>query len=181
MQTIRFSAFGLLMTIALSTNVIYDYSVPKMEGGSYSLSSCQGKKVLVINLPLQQNTTTDSLLYSLDTLAQAHQAQFKVVAVPAREDGYSPAQKDQLLQWYRSKLGEYIILTDGLYTRKSSGTQQHPLFQWLTKVSSNGVFDIDVQGPGFKFFANAQGKLYAVLRPQSRISGISVQKIIAME
>jgi glutathione peroxidase len=160
---------------------IHSYTVPKIEGGSQALSAYQGKKILVITLPLVQNPAADSLLYSLDTLAAAHTSTLKVIAVPAVEDGYTSAQKTALQQWYRSKLGNHILITEGLYTRKTSGTQQHPLFKWLTSDTQNDAFDIDVEGPGFKFFANEEGKLYGVLRSHSTISGASVQKTLLLD
>jgi glutathione peroxidase-family protein len=160
---------------------IHTYSVPKIEGGSQSLSAYQGKKILVITLPLVQNPAADSLLYSLDTLGTAHIATLKVIAVPALEDGYTGAQKTALQQWYRSKLGNHILITEGLYTRKTSGSQQHPLFKWLTKDTENEVFDVDVEGPGYKFFTTAGGALYGVLRPHSTMWGQSVQRTLWLQ
>ncbi len=161
-----------------SNSGIYDFSITRIEGGTVSLSSFAGKKLLVITLPIEQSATADSLLHSLDTLAAAHSADLAVVAVPTVEDGYSPSAKSELQNWYRSKLGNYVTVTDGMYSRKTSGVQQHPLFQWLTNSSGNGTFDIDCEGSGTKFFADEQGKLYSVLRPITRISGKSVQKVL---
>jgi hypothetical protein len=131
--------------------------------------------LLIITLPIVQNASTDSLLYSLDTLAAARSQSLQVIAVPSFEDGYTPSQKAALEQWYRTKLGTHVLITEGVYTRKTSGVQQHLLFRWLTDATQNGVFDIDVEGPGYKFFANGNGQLYGVLRPQSRMSGQGVQ------
>lgn len=178
--------FSTFFTIIISSSLFYNgsihnYSVPEIEGGNQQLSTFQGKKILVITLPLVQNPSTDSFLFALDTLAVAHQDSLKVVGVPSYEDGYTPAQKNQLKQWYRSKLGNYVVIAKGLHTRKTSGGQQHPLFKWLTRVNQNEVFDIDVEGPGYKFFAHVNGDLYAVLRPQSGISGMSVQRVLSMQ
>jgi glutathione peroxidase-family protein len=160
---------------------VYDFSVPKIEGGSYELGNSQGKKIMIITLPIQQNAISDSMLYCLDTLAASHSLTLTVIAVPSYEDGYTIAQKEQLKTWYRSKLGNNIIVTEGLYTRKTSGSQQYPLFQWLTHSGQNDVFDIDVIGPNHKFFVKENGELFGVLIPQSKISGISVQKTLQMQ
>ncbi len=160
---------------------IHNYSVPKIEGGNQSLSAYQGKKILVITLPLVQGASADSMLYSLDTLGAAHASSLQIIAVPSYEDGYTVTQKPQLQQWYRSKLGNHIVITEGLYTRKTSGSQQHALFKWLTTVTQNEVFDIDVAGPGYKFFADESGILYGVLRPHSKISGVSVQRTLQLQ
>lgn len=163
------------------TGGIHYHSVPKIDGGHQQLSVFAGKKVLIITLPIQQSASADSMLYSLDTLATSRVSTLKVIAVPSFEDGYTNNQKLILEQWYRSKLGNHIIITKGLYTRKTSGAQQHPLFRWLTDVSQNGIFDIDVEGPGHKFFAKGNGQLYGVLRPPSKISGQGVQKTLQIQ
>ncbi len=157
---------------------IHNFTVAKIEGGNQSLSAFHGKKILVVTLPLVQTAAADSILYSLDTLAAARINTLKIIAVPAYEDGFTMPQKNQLKNWYRSKLGNHILITDGLYTRKTSGTQQHALFKWLTNATQNEVFDIDANAPGHKFFANGSGTLYSVLRPHTRISGMAVQRTL---
>ena len=136
---------------------------------------------MIITLPLIQNAVSDSMLYSLDTLAAAHQANIAVIAVPSYEDGFTPSLKDTLKQWYRSKLGNYITLTDGLNTRKTSGNQQHNLFKWLTKLDQNESFDIDVEGSGYKFFIRENGELYGVLRSHVRMGSLAVYRTIMMQ
>lgn len=165
---------------ALFNPGVYNYSVPAPEGGTQPLSAYQGKKILIITLPLVQTTAADSMLYELDTLGSAHINNLKIIAVPSIEDGYTAAQQAQLQQWYRSKLGNHILITSGVYTRKASGTQQHPLFKWLSTDAQNGMFDIDAAGPGYKYFTDEQGELYGVLRPQSRAGGATVQRTLQL-
>lgn len=181
MKTIKITGLFLFFSFVLFTDSIYNYSVPKIQGGNQPMSVYQGKKILITTLPVQQNASADSLLEALDTLASAHSSNLIVIAVPSYEDGYTAALKNQLQQWYQSKLGAYIVLTDGVYTRKISGAQQHPLFKWLTDVTLNEDFDIDVTGPGYKFFVSGSGLLYSVLRPVSKISGPSVQKTLQIQ
>ncbi len=178
--SILFSA-GIFITSVLYINTVYNYSVPKIEGGSQSLSAYQGKKLLLITLPVAQDASADSLLYSLDTLAAARAASLKVIAVPSYEDGFTDEQKIQLKQWYRSKLSSNIVITDGLYTRRSSGNQQHPLFKWLTTMVENEIFDVEMSAPGCKFFTNSNGQLYGVLKERSKMWGGSVQKTLGMQ
>lgn len=169
--------FFMTESVYGQTNV-YGFSVPKTEGGMQLLSEFQGKKILIITLPIQQSVEADSMLYCLDTLASSHAPELAVIAVPAYEDGFTTALKDSLMQWYRNKLGNYIIITDGLFTRKTSGTLQHPLFKWMTSDDLNEVFNVDVEGPAFKFFIKTNGQLYGVIGPQAKISGRAVQNTL---
>jgi|SanBayMetagenome_1026888.scaffolds.fasta_scaffold19694_1 glutathione peroxidase len=180
-QSTVFSLSLFICTARLLSGSVYDYTVPGIEGGTQQLSAYQGKKILVITLPVSQNASADSLLYSLDTLATAHASELKVIAVPGIEDGFATTNKAQLVQWYRSKLGSNILITDGIYTRKTSGTQQHPLFKWLTSSDQNEVFDIDAAGPGYKFISNSSGQLYGVLKPHSKVWGSSVQRTLSIQ
>lgn len=181
MKSLVIPGIAIIFSLITFSGSVHDYSVPKIEGGNQSLSAFAGKKILIITLPIQQNATADSMLFSLDTLAYSRISTLKVIAVPSFEDGYTNAQKIILEQWYRTKLGNHIIITKGLHTRKSSGVQQHPLFRWLTNANQNGIFDIDVEGPGHKYFSKRNGQLYGVLIPPSKISGQSVQKTLQMQ
>ncbi len=181
MRLFSIACFSLIAAAFFMPGGIHNYSVTPIEGGNQSLADYEGKKILVITLPVQQSAAADSLLYCLDTLATAHISTLGVIAIPSREEGYTDEMKTELLSWYRSKLGNHILITEGMYTRKTSGAGQHPLFQWLTHHSQNGTFDIDETGPGAKFFANGQGKLFSVLGPQSRMYGRSVQRTLAMQ
>lgn len=157
---------------------IYDYNVPRIEGGQQSLSAFQDKKLMVILLPVEQSAWADSLLYTLDTLAQNRSSQLKVVAVPAMEDGFTQQLKDSLQTWYRSKLGEHVIITDGLYTRRNSASQQHGLFRWLTDKEQNGRLQVDAKAPGYRYMIHPGGELYAALHPSTTLWGSTMQRVL---
>jgi len=180
MKLLSITGFTLLLAGLSALPGIYDFTVPKIDGDLQPLSVYGGKKMLIVTLPVQQTATADSFLYSLDTLANAHTSDLQVIAVPSYEDGYTPSQKNQLAQWYHSKLGTGIVITEGLYTRKTSGTQQHPLFKWLTDATQNSHFSMDVTGSGFKFFVKGDGALYGVLESPIKIGSKAVNKVLGL-
>jgi glutathione peroxidase len=157
---------------------IYTYTVNSIEGTNKPLNACTGKKIFIITLPTQQNNANDSLLRSLDSIRAAYTTTVQIIAVPAYEDGYTLALKPQLKQWYRSKLGMGIIVTEGMYTRKTSGTQQHALFKWLTDKTKNGHFDQDVTGVKNKFMVWTDGELVAVLAAQTKIRSTVINDLL---
>jgi glutathione peroxidase-family protein len=181
MKLFKTTGIILLFSSVFFTGSIYDYSFAKIEGGTQIMNVFQGKRILIVTLPTQQNASADSMLYSLDTLAVAHTNNLSVIAVPSYEDGYTAAQHTQLKNWYRSKLGNYITISTGLFTRKTSGAQQHGLFKWLTTDTMNDAFNMDVAGPGYKFFVSSTGALFGVLTPQTKISGASVQRTLQIQ
>lgn len=169
---------GFFLLSMTSSESIYTHSVTTIEGQFRSIGDYQGKKLLIITLPIQQNASNDSLLGSIDSIRAVHAASLVVIGVPSYEDGYTPAIRNQLKDWYRSKLGPAVLISDGLYTRKTSGSQQHPLFQWLTDKNKNGYLDQDVTGEKNKFFVWTDGKLLAALGAQVKISGATMNSLL---
>jgi glutathione peroxidase len=157
---------------------VYTYSVPTIEGNIKPISTYAGKKILVVALPTIQNSVNDSLLHSLDSLGAAYSGTLVIIASPSYEDGFMPANKTALKTWYRSILGSGVIITDGLYTRKTSGGLQHPLFKWLTDKDMNVHFNQDVTGPWNKFLIAADGRLVGVLAAPARLNGAVLNKFL---
>jgi hypothetical protein len=71
-----------------------------------------------------------------------------------------------------------IVLTEGMYTKKTSGKNQSALMQWLTDRTKNTHFDMDSWGIGHKFFVNSKGRLYAVMPPQTSLQHPIIQNIV---
>jgi len=166
------------LTSAICVESVYTHSVTSIEGVNKPLNVYQGKKLLIVTLPIQQNNSSDSLLQSLDSINTAYMGTLIIIAAPSYEDGYTVSLKDSLKQWYRSKLSMDIIVTEGLYTRKTSGNQQHPLFKWLTEKARNDHFDRDISGPGEKFIVWITGELIGVLGSQTRIGTSTVNDLL---
>lgn len=167
----------LLASFAWVEN-IYSYSVMSIEGNNRPLTSCQGKKILIITLPIQRNAAADSLLFSLDSLGRARASSLVIIGVPAIEDGYTNGKRNQLRLWYRNYLNTNIIITEGLRTQRNAAGHQHPLFKWLTDKNKNGHFDQDVTGPGQKFLVRSNGELFGVLGAQVRISSPTINRML---
>jgi glutathione peroxidase len=157
---------------------IYSHSVISIEGVNKPLSAYQGKKLLIVTLPIQQNNSNDSLLHSLDSIRAVYAGSLVIIGVPAYEDGYTLSMKESLKQWYRSILSMDIIVTEGLYTRKTSGNQQHPLFKWFTDKNRNDHFDKDVTGPKNKFIVWTTGELLGVLGAQTKIGSSTINDLL---
>lgn len=158
---------------------IYSYTIGSLEGNSISLSSYQGKKMLIMTIPTVKDSVNDSLLVEINGLALSHADSVKVIAVPSYEDGYTVERNNELKLWYRSILNPDIIVTEGMYTRKTSGTQQSPLFKWLTDKDKNGHFDQDVFGPMQKFVVWTDGGLSAVMGAPTKLNGAVMNNVLS--
>lgn len=159
------------------TESVYTHSVMSIEGVNKPLSAYQNKKIFVIVLPTTQNASNDSLLNSIDSLRIAKGSTVQIIGVPAYEFGYANNIKEQLRTWYRTKLNTAIIITEGLYVKKSSGTQQHPLFKWLTDKDKNGYLNDEVEGARNKYIIWTDGQLAADFSPTTKMNGAAMQSM----
>lgn len=163
---------ALLCSIAAYTadcQGLYDHSFNDINNKNVHLKDFAGKKLLFIILPVR---ATDSLVAQLKNFVESYGDKVKVIGVLSQEDGHLKSGKADIINSYQ-KSG--ILITDVMSSRKGNG--QSPVMKWLTNKSENGHFDVDVKGPGQKFFVNEQGKLYAVLG-QLPLSSPFISKIV---
>ncbi len=173
--------FILGITFSVPTQTIesiYSKSITTIEGVDKPISAYQGKKMLIITLPIVQSAAADSLLTALDSIANVHTSDMVIIATPSKEDGFTTSNKASLKQWYRSKLRMSILVTDGYFTRKTAGNNQHALFQFLTKQEKNGSFNNDVEGVATKFVVWTDGELIGFINPQTKVNGRSMKSLI---
>ena len=148
---------GFLLATACFSQSIYDISFNDIDGNSISISQYQGKKVLFLVAPIG---ISDSLLLNDIQSFQYHfKDSIKIIGILSNEDGYSSANKDAIKALFQNR-NINIVLTEGMYTHKSSGASQSSLLKWLTYKNQNSRFDTDVSGIGHKFFLGRIGKMF---------------------
>lgn len=159
MKLIFLTAIIVITNFSLQGN-IYDIEVQPVEGGSpVSLSSFAGKKILFTTISsLNPDTTQLALLDSL----QKSDSSLQVIAVPAADLG-GGAGSDQVIKSLKADLSLGFMITQTAMVTKNSGTDQVAVFKWLTNVSENGHFDMDVNTKGQLFIVSRSGILYSVL------------------
>lgn len=153
----------------LSLELFFDFEYISINGEVRQLNEFEGKKIIVILLPVEQTEDNLRSLNRLDSLSNRYSSQYTIVGIPSIEDGFTDIPAESLKTWYKSILKDHIILTAGMYTKKNSPLQ-HPLFRWLTNKSENMHFDEDVAGPGTKFFITEQGELNGVYSPDAELN-----------
>jgi len=161
----------LLSTLICSgQSSLYDYSITTPGGHLYSLNTYQGQKIVFIVMTSTQKSTDTSFIARLDSIAIAQKGNLKMIVVPSYEDGYVSDSAKTLLNWYGTSLDTSILLSQPLYTHKTSGAQQDSIFQFLTQAIMNVHFDDDVAGGGSMYFIDEQGTLYYVFDPAAMFS-----------
>jgi glutathione peroxidase len=155
----------------------YTISVTSIDGVNKPLSAYQNKKVFVIVLPTVQSTANTAKLQSIDSLCNALASNVQIIGVPAYEFGFTSANKQTLNTWYRTKLRNQILITDGMYIKKMAGIQQHALFAWLTNADKNGSFNNEVEGVFSKYLVWDNGNMVANFAPNTRLNSTAIAEM----
>lgn len=148
-----------LITVLWWQGSIYNIDVQPIEGGSpVSLSSFANKKIVITTIR-SVNPDTAQLNF-LDSLQRADTS-LKVIAVPSTDIG--GAGNDNTIAGLKAALSLGFIITRSARVQKNAGSDQYPLFKWLTHVNENGHFDMDANATGQLFVVSRNGILYSVL------------------
>jgi glutathione peroxidase-family protein len=137
----------------------YNLSYTRLDGTSISLSTYQGKKVIVF--PFNGIAPDISMLRYMDSVFRVHQDSVVVLAVPGLE--FDSTANSDVLSNLHDSLGLQFTMAQPVKVEKGSGAGQAPLFQWLTTMTINGHFNRDVEAPGQLFVISKKGTLYSVI------------------
>jgi glutathione peroxidase-family protein len=168
----------LTTTSVFAQSSIYNLTVTRADALLYPLSNANGQTLMIVLLPAMQTASDSAFLRRIDSIAEAHAGSLQTIAVPSYEDGYTDDPAHTLLNWYKASLDSNIIISQPLYTHKSSGTQQDSLFRWLTDVTQNSHFDDEIEGACGFFFVNAEGTLYGEFEPGAKFSNKALGKVL---
>lgn len=143
-----------------------------INGDTVQLNSFAGKKTLFFIAALNQS---DLAFAQLQAFKSRYLDTVRIVGVMSYEDGYQSSNASSIQSMYNS-MG--IILTGGMYTKKSAGSNQSSLMKWLTDKTKNMHFDNDSNGIGQKFFVTESGRLFAVMPGQTSLQNPIIDKIV---
>ncbi|MDP4211866.1 MAG: glutathione peroxidase [Bacteroidota bacterium] len=139
---------------------IYGFSINNLDGSVIHFSDFKGKKILIVNISL--NSPYTSQLGDLEKLYQQFKDQLIIIAVPS--SSFTPDTKTgaELNQYIQSTYQTHYLLSEEMIV---SGTNIHPLFDWLTSISQNGNMDTPVKKDFQKFLIGSDGQLIGVFAP----------------
>ena len=177
MKKLIFNTAFLFATITWYSN-IYTIHITTIDGQEKSMADFQGKKILIVTLPISKSAKDSIFLRTLDNISRRYADKISVIATPSFEDGYKKSDLNDLKIYYRSILGSQIFLTQGMYTRKSSSLKQEELFSWLTSAAKNEHFNEEVTGAQQVFLINTHGDLYGIIDPGVSVSDKTLKRLI---
>lgn len=159
MKFISIVLFTCLLGQALRAQMITD-----MHQQTFAVDSLEGKKILIVILPLQQDTAA---IHQLVRFQQKFGDSVQVI-------GLVTSEVDTTI--YQEVVARGAIITTGS-TEQKPPNERRSVLQWLTDLNNNNR-TTDPGVSGYKYFLSKQGRLYAELGPSTSLDGTLVENIV---
>lgn len=147
---------------------IYNIKINSLNGKPIDLKSFEGKYILFVNVASKCGFTPQ--YKQLQELHDMYKDQLQIIGVPCNQfGGQEPGNEEDIQSFCEVNYGVTFLMTEKIDVK---GKHQHPLYQWLTNKSNNGVSDSTVKWNFQKYLVNDNGELvdyfYSVTSPLSK-------------
>lgn len=134
----------------------HSFSVTDIEGDQFDFSKLEGKKVLVINVASECGYTPQYAQLQ-ELYDEFGGDKFEIIGFPANNFGAQEPGSDSEIKSFCQK--NYGVTFPMMSKISVKGADTHPVYQWLTKKSENGVDDFEVKWNFHKFLIDEKGNL----------------------
>lgn len=141
-------------------NTIHTFKVEGIEGKEIDFAAFSGKKIIVVNVASECGYTPQ--YQQLQELYEGSGDRLVIVGFPANNfGGQEPGSNSDIQAFCNRRYG----VTFPLAAKVDVAT--HPVYQWLTRKSENGVLDSEVTWNFQKYLLDGQGCLVKCLPPST--------------
>ena len=115
---------------------VYDFTINQLNGQPFDLSRLKGKKAILVNVASECGLTPQYT--ELEHLHNVYKDKNVIfVGIPCNDfGGQEPGTADEIQQFCSVNYGVTFPLTEKVHV---TGTEQHPLYQWLTGETGEEV------------------------------------------
>lgn len=154
---------------------IYQFTVEDINGKPFALADLKGKKVMIVNTASKCGLTPQ--YKELEALYQQYKDRdFIIIGFPANNFlGQEPGSNEQIASFCSINYGVTFPMMSKISVK---GKNMHPLYQFLTQKSKNGVEDSKVKWNFQKYLIGRDGKLERVIDPKTLPSSDEVKQWI---
>jgi glutathione peroxidase len=154
-----------LFTASAFSQGIYDFKVKTLEGKTFDLASLKGKKVMIVNTASKCGNTPQ--YKDLEELYEKYgNDNFVIIGFPANNfAGQEPGTNEEIREFCTKTYGVTFPMMEKISVK---GDDMHPLYQWLTSKSKNGVRDSEVTWNFQKYLIDEKGNLVDVIQPKEK-------------
>lgn len=134
---------------------IYDISINALNGKSINLSDFKGKHILFVNVASKCGFTPQ--YKALQELHETYKGTLQVIGVPCNQFGnQEPGKAEDIESFCEVNYGVTFLITEKIDVK---GTNQHPLYSWLTQKNNNGKKNSSVKWNFQKYLVDSEGHL----------------------
>ena len=138
----------------MNDQMIYQFEVEDITGKAFPLSSLQGKKVMIVNTASKCGLTP-----------QYKDKDFVIIGFPANNFlKQEPGTNEEIATFCQVNYGVSFPMMSKISVK---GKDMHPLYQFLTQKSKNGVMDSKVSWNFQKYLIGKDGHLEKVIDPKT--------------
>ena len=154
---------------------IYQFTVEDINGKPFALADLKGKKVMIVNTASKCGLTPQ--YKELEALYQQYKDRdFIIIGFPTNNFlGQEPGSNEQIASFCSINYGVTFPMMSKISVK---GKNMHPLYQFLTQKSKNGVEDSKVKWNFQKYLIGRDGKLEKVIDPKTLPSSDEVKQWI---
>ena len=155
-------------TIPIATSMtketIYQFKVQDLSGDEFDFATLKGKRIIIVN------TASECGLTPQYEQLQAVYNQYKdqnlvIVGFPANNFGsQEPGSNAQIASFCQKNYGVTFPMMAKISVK---GNDMHPVYQFLTQKTKNGLEDSSVQWNFQKYLINSNGELEKVVAPST--------------
>ncbi len=153
------------MTISLfSAENFYDLKAKKIEGDTLHFSELKGKKLMIVNVASFCGYT-----YQYGELQSLYKqyggAEFEIIGFPANNfSNQEPGTDEDIIDFCTEK---YDVTFTMMSKISVVGADKHPVYQWLTLKTKNGVANQEVMWNFQKYLISKTGQLVGIYGSQT--------------
>ncbi|MGB5437270.1 MAG: glutathione peroxidase [Maribacter sp.] len=167
MKTAKEAKTGSKKNPTKSMTTIYDIPIYSLQGEPIELSQFRGKKMLFVNVASECGFTNQ--YKDLQKLSDAYSDILVVIGVPCNQFGQQePGDSQQIQSFCERNYGVTFLMTEKI---KVKGSDQHPLYKWLTSKDLNGKKSSSVKWNFQKYLIDENGNLidyyFSITKPLS--------------
>jgi glutathione peroxidase len=147
----------------MEKQTIYQFKVEDLSGKTFDFSSLKGKKILVVNTASKCGLTPQ--YKDLEKIYKEYKDKgFVIVGFPANNFGHQePGTNAEIETFCEINYGVTFPMMSKISVK---GSDMHPLYQFLTQKSKNGLQDSEVEWNFQKYLINEKGELVKVISPE---------------
>ena len=157
-----FTSISFSQTKSLKMATIHKFKVNDINGEIFDMSKLKGKKIMIVNTASKCGLTPQ--YKKLENLYREYKSQnFIIIGFTANNFlSQEPGSDEQIAEFCKSNYGVTFPMMSKISVK---GDNKHPLYDFLTKKSLNGVIDSSVRWNFQKYLINAEGIVEKVISP----------------